>query len=177
MNSLATKDTWNDEAVATLKRLWAEGMSAGQIGGVLGLSRNAIIGKINRLKLPKRTAAAIRAANRAGMRQSLNAGPSVRSQPRRGRTGGAGQSSAAAIVHRVEVRRATVVIPEEREEGNDVSHLIGIMDLRDDTCRFPIGDPLEPNFGFCGAHVPAVPEGQRRPPYCEHHQRRSRIRL
>lgn len=43
--------TWNDETVEKLKTLWGEGLSASQIGRILDGSRNAIIGKVHRLKL------------------------------------------------------------------------------------------------------------------------------
>jgi len=44
---------WTDERVKTLKKLWEEGKSARQIAEVLGngLTRNAIIGKANRMGL------------------------------------------------------------------------------------------------------------------------------
>lgn len=45
---------WTDERVAELTRLWLEGWSAGQIMRKLGgTTRNAVIGKINRLKLQR----------------------------------------------------------------------------------------------------------------------------
>jgi GcrA cell cycle regulator len=45
-------DTWTDERVEDLTRLWADGHSTTRIGLALGMSRNAVIGKIHRLKLP-----------------------------------------------------------------------------------------------------------------------------
>ena len=48
------KLTWNDEAVATLTRLWSEGMSAEQISQRTGFTRNAVLGKVDRLGLPHR---------------------------------------------------------------------------------------------------------------------------
>lgn len=46
---------WSDEAVARLKRLWADGHSASQIAGEIGgITRNAVISKVHRLKLPPR---------------------------------------------------------------------------------------------------------------------------
>lgn len=45
---------WTDEAVTTLTRMWDEGLSASQIGAELGVSRCAVLGKIDRLGLPKR---------------------------------------------------------------------------------------------------------------------------
>jgi GcrA cell cycle regulator len=39
---------------------------------------------------------------------------------------------------------------------------IGIMDLGILTCRWPIGDPHEPGFGYCGRS--SSPYG-----YCAHH--------
>ncbi|MEP4560994.1 MAG: GcrA family cell cycle regulator, partial [Nitratireductor sp.] len=42
---------WTDERVELLKKLWAEGLSASQIAAQLGgVSRNAVIGKVHRLK-------------------------------------------------------------------------------------------------------------------------------
>lgn len=46
---------WNSFRVERLKALWAKGYSGSQIASELGCpSRNAVIGKIHRLKLPKR---------------------------------------------------------------------------------------------------------------------------
>lgn len=45
---------WTDERVAELTRLWANGLSAARIAEVMGLrSRNMVVGKVNRLALPK----------------------------------------------------------------------------------------------------------------------------
>ena len=46
---------WTDERVELLKKLWSEGLSASQIATQLGgVSRNAVIGKVHRLKLSGR---------------------------------------------------------------------------------------------------------------------------
>src|SRR4030067_2209080 len=52
MGSMTT-DSWPAQKIARLKTLWAEGYSASMVGERLGYSRNAIIGKVHRLKLPK----------------------------------------------------------------------------------------------------------------------------
>jgi GcrA cell cycle regulator len=48
--------SWTDKKIDTLKRLWGKGMTASQIAGELGdgITRNAVIGKAHRLKLPSR---------------------------------------------------------------------------------------------------------------------------
>lgn len=47
---------WTEEAVATLKKLWVEGLTAREIGDRLGgVSRNAVIGKAHRLGLSAKT--------------------------------------------------------------------------------------------------------------------------
>src|SRR5260370_21503950 len=47
--------SWTDERVETLKKLWADGLSASQIAAELGgITRNAVIGKVHRLGLSGR---------------------------------------------------------------------------------------------------------------------------
>src|SRR3974377_728573 len=47
--------SWTDERVETLKKLWADGLSASQIAAELGgVTRNAVIGKVHRLGLSGR---------------------------------------------------------------------------------------------------------------------------
>ena len=45
---------WTEERVNELKRLWETGKSASEIGKILGVSKNSIIGKAHRLKLKGR---------------------------------------------------------------------------------------------------------------------------
>jgi len=46
--------SWTDERIQELSRLWQEGLSASEIGKQLGVSKNAVVGKAHRLKLPAR---------------------------------------------------------------------------------------------------------------------------
>ncbi len=46
------QDLWTDESIALLRKLWAEGVPASAIAAQLGggISRSAVLGKINRLR-------------------------------------------------------------------------------------------------------------------------------
>ena len=47
--------SWNEEKVNKLKELWGKGSTASQIAEIIGgISRNAVIGKANRLGLSKK---------------------------------------------------------------------------------------------------------------------------
>lgn len=46
---------WTDERKALVTKLWAEGLSASQVAEELGgVSRNAVIGLVHRMGLPRR---------------------------------------------------------------------------------------------------------------------------
>lgn len=51
---MADTPVWTEERLNKLKELWTKGLSISQIGEELGVSRNAIAGKVYRLDLPKR---------------------------------------------------------------------------------------------------------------------------
>lgn len=52
---MQTENTWTEERVAKLRELWTQGKTASEIGIALGgVSRNAVIGKVHRLKLSGR---------------------------------------------------------------------------------------------------------------------------
>ena len=46
--------TWTNERVAELMRLWEAGRSASEIGRLLGVSKNSVVGKAHRMKLKAR---------------------------------------------------------------------------------------------------------------------------
>ena len=45
---------WTDQMIEDLKRMWDEGLSTGEIGKRLGVTKNSIIGKVHRLQLTAR---------------------------------------------------------------------------------------------------------------------------
>ena len=50
----ANPGVWTEERLERLKELWLEGRTITQIGHEIGVTRNAVVGKVHRLGLPKR---------------------------------------------------------------------------------------------------------------------------
>ena len=53
-------NVWTEDRLIDLTKLWGEGLSITQIGLVLGVSRNAVVGKVHRMGLPKRQSPIVR---------------------------------------------------------------------------------------------------------------------
>jgi GcrA cell cycle regulator len=41
---------WTDERISELTKLWNDGLSTAEIGKMLGISKNAVVGKAHRLR-------------------------------------------------------------------------------------------------------------------------------
>jgi len=59
--------------------------------------------------------------------------------------------------------RRPALRPVERAVPEESGPVVGLLDLKEHSCRWPIGDPDQPGFGFCGCQK--AEEG----PYCERH--------
>jgi GcrA cell cycle regulator len=170
---------WTEERVELLKKLWLEGFSASQIASELGdgVTRNAVIGKVHRLKLsgrakPASAAPRARTAPRAaGLRRpsaSTGARASLAGGMMKQRSMGMAPvigATALKISEEVEVER--VAAPQPAELFIPVEKRLTLLQLSEQTCKWPIGDPLTPDFYFCGQH------SQDGKPYCEFHARRA----
>ena len=58
-------------------------------------------------------------------------------------------------------------MPQVQELFIPVEQRLTLLQLNEHTCKWPIGDPLNADFYFCGQHSN---EGH---PYCEFHSRRA----
>lgn len=158
---------WTDERVETLRRLWAEGLSASQIAAQLGgVSRNAVIGKVHRLKLSSRgraTPAPTRQkkpvkANGASKAPSKGPGSGARAMPQSiGATALSAEFETEPMARPAHRPVQDVVVP--------ISRRLKLIELTDRTCKWPNGDPLHEDFHFCGN---ASAESG---PYCTYHAR------
>jgi GcrA cell cycle regulator len=141
----ATKPTWTADRIELLKNRWEAGSSCREIALEIGVSRNAVIGKISRLKLSSRA--------RTGAGYSERQGGRMARRPR-----GASQRLILRTLH---AHRPWPV--EELPIHN--GHRCTLMELTEQTCRWPINNPEAAGFWFCG-NMPV--EGL---PYCAGHAR------
>ncbi|EAB6718244.1 GcrA cell cycle regulator [Salmonella enterica subsp. enterica] len=156
---------WTDERVETLRKLWADGLSASQIAAQLGnVSRNAVIGKVHRLKLSGRgrtTAATPRVKKAATVSATPAQGRVVKTQVTRIVTATSGANALKVAFEAQPLMRhrpvEDVVVPIQRK--------LTLIQLTERTCKWPNGDPLSEDFNFCGA------ESAETGPYCTHHAR------
>jgi GcrA cell cycle regulator len=153
--------SWTDERVETLKKLWAEGLSASQIAGRIGgVSRNAVIGKVHRLGLSGRaTTSRIRTLRpRARVVAFPNRAPVVQYRTQ-------GNAALKALLVAEPDPEPFVMAPVPVEEfALPQAQRVELLQLKDGMCRWPIGDPQDDNFRFCGCRTGGGT-------YCEHHAR------
>ena len=134
---------WDQEKIEKLTRLWQEGYSAAQVARRLGdgVSRNAVIGKIHRMGLEVR---------QKTLRKSPTRGPSKSAVRRSG--GGAS---------RKEGKRIAEAVPPPSPDNQ-----VTFLELKENLCRWPHGDPEEGPMHFCGTKV-----AEKGIPYCDYHMR------
>lgn len=153
--------SWTDERVEQLRKLWLDGLSASQIAAELanGITRNAVIGKVHRLGLSGR----VKAPGTVSASAPRPAKPVNRPSPPRPIAPVVRGNTALAMKPRmapapIERPYEDVVIP--------ISERVTIMELREAMCRWPLGDPTNPEFRFCGAR-----RTDGGGPYCGPHSR------
>jgi GcrA cell cycle regulator len=170
---------WTEERVELLRKLWMEGFSASQIASELGdgVTRNAVIGKVHRLKLsgrakPASVAPRARTAPRTVGTRRLSPQNGARatlsgSVMKQRSMGGAPMIGATALKLSEDIEIEALATPQIAELFIPVDQRLTLLDLNERTCKWPIGDPLTPDFYFCGQNAD---DGH---PYCEFHSRRA----
>ncbi len=147
---------WTDERVETLKKLWSEGHSASQIAKQLGgVTRNAVIGKVHRLGLSGRAT-----PSRPVKRPPRLARPKPRVQADGSVVTPKPAAPKVAVTTAAEKEAVVSLPPMPLADGEAAT----IVTLRDSMCKWPIGDPADPKFAFCGRKATSGP-------YCAEHAR------
>jgi GcrA cell cycle regulator len=82
-------------------------------------------------------------------------------------SGGGSIQGATALKMEDEFQREVYVPPQVQELYIPEDQRLSLLQLNEETCKWPIGDPLTPDFYFCGQHSE---EGK---PYCDFHSRRA----
>jgi GcrA cell cycle regulator len=162
MNNNVGPSIWTDELIAELTRFWAEGYSSSIIAEKLGITRNAVVGKINRLDLPTPLVPKTTRIRNTGTGERKRAPRQAKPRKQVIKTY---QSIRAVRVNGNSDSMRLIMspvanLPELRCVEIDPL-LISLEDIRKGECRYPYGDGP---FLFCG-HV-AV-EGSS---YCKPHK-------
>ncbi len=200
---------WTDEMVDELKRLWSQGVTTGEIGRRLGISKNSIVGKVHRLGLEGRPSP----IKKSGGEEKESAAKPTKSKSAKDvkpKSDKKGESDAKkqptvktkaikeekkvgteselnkrkvvsankeADMHKKEPlsslkpqanweNKVEAALPEsvaDKRTEKVYRENISLTELDNHTCRWPLGDPKDDDFRFCGRKVKT---GQT---YCEEH--------
>jgi len=133
---------WTNEMIDSLKEMWKKGLTTNEIAKELGVSKNSIIGKVHRLNLTARPSP-IKKKEKSTPKSMMN----VLTQ----------KSEAVSDEGSIGMRTSSL-------QTKSYKHTcIKLSELDSHTCRWPIGDPKDENFCFCGKKVRA---GET---YCDEH--------
>jgi GcrA cell cycle regulator len=149
------QDFWTDERIVLLQKLWGEGAAASAIGTQLGVSRSAVLGKINRMR-----------------RLASGGARSPKQRPKKA------PKSEASDTH--SCRGSLTPSPTRRRvkpcDQPETSHTTAkacrkrLLELTNNSCRWPLGNHPTAQIFFCGLPEANLELGI---PYCRRHMRRA----
>jgi GcrA cell cycle regulator len=131
--------TWTSERIELLKRCLHAGLSCGQTAREIGVTRSAVIGKINRLGLSRPKDVIGRQLEQR--RAARLARPKT---PRTWRS----KRPRLNIFAQHEMLMLTFRRPQPPAE--DIPIYNGLLELSQGKCRWPISNPGAEDFCFCG---------------------------
>ena len=123
MPTASSSIDWTDQTVATLRTLWGEGHSTAEIGRRMDTTKNAIVRKAHRLKLPARPSP-IRVASPDRPKLAPRITPPALALP--------------------------TPLPAPAPEPPLVHPAVPAPARRTGTCQWPIGEPGRAGFHLCG---------------------------
>lgn len=154
--------SWTQEKYDYAKALWQQGKSATQIAAKLGegCTRNSVLGKLHR-EAQKNPDATMRRRR-----------PTIYQRPRKPRapsTPRHNNHNRAVITNLWSQGCEADGMVDTIVEADDPppEARLSVLNLNGHTCRWPIGDPRQPDFGHCGA------EPLAHLPYCARHARQA----
>ena len=119
--------SWNEKKIIKLKELWGKGSTASQIAEIIGgITRNAVIGKANRLNLSSKIKARSISPNQNFQNNSEENNP----KQKKGRKS----------------KFQSLIIDKDFEPENPKK----LEELDESSCKWPLGHPEEEKFYFCG---------------------------
>lgn len=184
---------WDSGMLKKLKALVGKGLSTAEMGKKLGMSKNAVVGKLNRLGWNSKAAEPV--AKTSGKKAEKK---SEATETKKTATGpkakSAGKKKVEIAVKKtapvkagktvakktetVDVKTPKIQLKEVKTASKKtkkdlalhellVEHALQMANLKPNQCRWPIGDPDSDNFHFCGE---TVFSGK---PYCYEHCRQA----
>src|ERR1700688_668987 len=144
---LANEPTWTAERVELLKSRFEAGLSCREIADDIGVSRNAVIGKLSRLNLTRESSG---------------------DAPRPTRKDAASRRHPKTVPElQYRMRLPLSGAPRRAADDGPIpnGHCCSLLELSEERCRWPISTPGAEDFCFCG-NTPV--EGL---PYCPGHSR------
>lgn len=123
------RPAWTDERVAELHANWTAGLSCSQMARELNTTRNAIIGKLNRMGLTEKK----------------------RAKPSKPKPVTRAYRRAYAALHEP-LPKKPVIIDHVELPADQSNYAKSLAEIGPDQCRYPLNDP-GPGFLFCGAET------------------------
>ena len=175
---------WDNSTLKKLKALMGKGLSTSEIGRRLGLSKNAVVGKLNRmgwnakagstttakdktLKTKKTTVVKPKAAVKSPAKKTPVKAPAKKTETKAtAKKTEKPSTKSTAKVEKPAQKSATKTSAKNLAiHQRIIQHSLEMANLKPNQCRWPIGDPDSENFHFCGK---TVFTGK---PYCYEHCR------
>jgi len=187
---------WDSGMLKKLKALVGKGLSTSEMGKKLGMSKNAVVGKLNRLgwnaKATEPGGKKLSADKKLVKNSGVKKGFAKKTKETQKKLV---KDVAVRVVEKKTPAKKTAVTPEKIEKDTKpnkkaiklpevktaskktkkdlalhellIQHALQMACLKPNQCRWPIGDPDSDNFHFCGEQVFS---GK---PYCYEHCRQA----
>ena len=150
---------WDNATLKKLKALTGKGLSTSEIGKRLGMSKNAIVGKLNRLGWNAKAGGATAGAEKNAEVKKPDDKPVVAKKTTVKKSEPAKKTSVKATVTKTTPKVAEAKTDAKTTAKNlamhqrIIQHSLEMANLKPNQCRWPIGDPDSEHFHFCGETV------------------------
>ena len=145
--------SWTKERTSLLEKRWTEGKSAAEIAKELGgVTRNAVIGKAHRMGLSGRPSP-IKKATTTRKKTTKKAAATPKKAPAKKPVQKKKKVEEPAPTPLPKSIKPIPAGPKKKKKERPSGDALGILDLTDRICKWPIGDPQEADFHFCGDDV------------------------